>query len=156
MKKFISTNWLPATLAVIVLMVTITGGEQISRWWVRFKPPIDWQSVEVLTPEVRPGDELRLVYTRTVNRTCPADLRGFLIAKDGSAPVRFPIVAGGYAKPTDGPETVLVKIAIPKTSDPGLGALLPGPYVYRTLATRYCPEGVEEDNDIPEAYFTIK
>jgi len=33
---------------------------------------------------------------------------------------------------------------------------LPGPYTYRTLATRYCPDGVEEDNEIPEAHFVLK
>lgn len=31
-----------------------------------------------------------------------------------------------------------------------------GPMVYRTIVTRYCPEGIEEDTSIPDVKFYLE
>ena len=142
-------------MALIAVLAGIPAVQQLYDWHNEWTTPIEWKDVKVLTPVIRAGDELSLQYTAKVNRTCPADLRGFLIYEDGSSPVRFPVVTGGYRKPTDDFISFNVHISIPKTADVGLGNLLPGKYVYRSLVTRYCPEGQVEDAGVPDAKFEI-
>lgn len=147
---------IPLALALILFMVALNGVEQVMRWMDRSVPAIEWQGVEVLTQTVRPGGELSVIYTARINKSCPADLRGFLIAPDGSAPVRFPVVAGGYAKPSDDPVMIRVSITIPRQADRGLHQFQNGNHIYRTMATRYCPEGVEEDASVPDVPFMLE
>ena len=156
MARMFSSHIVPAILALILFAVTINSVETGRVWYTQNIDAIEWQGVEVLTGRVVPGGTLTVEYTAVINKQCPSDLRGFLIAEDGSAPVRFPTVAGGYAKPTDGPVKIRVNITIPKTSDASLAPLQSGPHVYRTLATRYCPDGVEEDARIPDAPFHLE
>lgn len=138
------------------MMVTINSGEQVRKWWGDSTPAITWHGVEVISGTVKPGDVLTLVYTATINKQCPSDLRGFLVAPDGTVPVRLPITNGGYSRPSDGPINIRVSILIPKTSDPGLAPLVSGIYTYRAVATRYCPDGVEEDSTIPDALVDLQ
>jgi hypothetical protein len=145
-----------ATLALLVFLTTWPVVESVIRGVERSQSAIEWHGVEVVTKTVRPGDNLEIVYHATVNKQCPADLRGFLVAPDGAVPVRYPVVAGGYSKPSDLPVEVRVKVKVPETSDPGLAALVSGEYIYRTLATRYCPDGVEEDHEVPDARFKLE
>lgn len=155
MKAKLAQHAIAALLALIAFFAALPFYESVMRIWSRSNSAIDWHGVEVITKTVRPGDNLELIYSATINKQCPADLRGFLIDADGTVPVRFPTVAGGYAKPSDGPVEIRVKFPIPPTSDRGLVALHDGEYVYRTLATRYCPDGVEDDNYIPDAKFRL-
>jgi hypothetical protein len=90
------------------------------------EPAVSWDSVKVITPIVEPGGILYMVYTATVNKQCPSDLRGFLVAEDGTVPVRFPPVSGGYTKPSDDPVEIRVSITIPKKADNGLAPLHSG------------------------------
>ena len=156
MARIFSSHVVPAILAGILFAVTINSLETGRIWWNRSTEAIDWQGVEVMTEKVSPGGTLTAEYTAVVNKQCPSDLRGFLVAEDGTVPVRFPIVTGGYAKPSRDPIKIRVSITIPKTSDPGLAPMKSGPYLYRTLATRYCPEGVQDDVHIPDAPFTLE
>jgi hypothetical protein len=145
-----------AMLALIVFFTSLPFVEAVLRGVDRQTSAIEWHGVEVVTKTVRPGDFLEIVYGATVNKQCPADLRGFLVADDGTVPVRYPIVAGGYSRPSDEPVEIRVRIKIPQTADPGLAPLHDGEYIYRTLATRYCPDGVEEDIVVPDARFNLE
>jgi hypothetical protein len=155
-RMFVHVNFIPAMLALIVFFTTLPFVESVLRLYARSIPAVEWYSVQVVSPIVRPGDILEIIYTVRVNRQCPSDLRGFLVAEDGSVPVRFPTVAGGYTEPSEEPHEVRVKIPIPRKADGALGPLEKGSYVYRTTATRYCPEGVEQDDDIPDAPFILE
>ena len=156
MSHMIRVQAVPAMLALILFTVLLNAAETVNRWIERQTVAISWTAVNVETPVVGPGDMLSMTYTATINKQCPADLRGFLVAPDGSVPVRFPVVAGGYSRPSTDPKPIRVAIAIPKASDPGLGPLAPGRYVYRTVATRYCADGVEYDTSIPDASFVLR
>ena len=156
MQQILKSNALPMVLAGILFVMTLNSIDQVDRWFERQMPAITWHSVEVKTPVVRPGEELALIYRATVNKTCAADLRGFIDAPDGSVPIRFPITKGGYAKPAPEPQEIPVRILIPPTSDPGLASLKSGPHAYRTNVTRYCPEGTEEDASVPSAHFMLE
>jgi hypothetical protein len=156
MKKKLTAHIIPALLALIVFFTTAPFVESMLRFNSRQTAAIDWKSVKTLTPTVRPGEVLSVAYSATINKQCPSDLRGFLVAPDGTVPVRFPVVAGGYRIPSDGPVDIPVKVVIPRTSDPGLAPLVSGQYVYRSLATRYCADGVEEDHSVPEAKFFLE
>lgn len=121
-------------------------------------PAVEWDNVEVVTPVVKKGGELHLVYTSKVNKQCTADFIHFLIGPGDSeaSPVRFPTVAGGYRKPTNGKyEKVSVTINIPLVADPPLANFPPGKYKYRSLATRYCDGGTQIDDKIPDAEFEL-
>lgn len=156
MMRFVSGNIVPAMLALLIVMVMALSGEQLNRLWLGSRPAVEWQGVRVITPTVRPGDILSLEYSAIINKQCPSDLRGFIIAEDGSAPVRFPIVTGGYSKPAHQSVKIRVNITIPKAADGGLASFRSGPHAYRTMATRYCPGGVEEDDRIPDAHFMLE
>jgi hypothetical protein len=145
-----------ALLALLVFFTSLPFLETVVRGIDRQTLAIEWHGVEVVTKTVRPGDFLEVVYGATVNKQCPADLRGFLVAEDGTVPVRYPIVAGGYSKPSADPVEIRVKVKVPETADPGLAPLHTGEYIYRTLATRYCPDGVEEDIGVPDARFNLE
>jgi len=156
MTAFVERHFLPALMALLLLLVTITSGEQIRKWWTQSTTAIQWQGVEVITKTVQPGGILTVEYTAIVNKQCPSDLRGFIVASDGSSPIRFPVVAGGYTKPSPDPITIRVAVTIPPVSNGGLAPLRSGPHIYRTMATRFCPDGVEEDNSIPDAPFILE
>lgn len=156
MPHMIRVQAVPAMLALILFTVLLNTAETVGRWIDRQTVAVSWAAVSVDTPIVGPGDTLSMTYTATINKQCPADLRGFLVAPDGSVPVRFPVVAGGYSKPSQDPLPIRVAIAIPNASDPGLAPLAPGRYVYRVVATRYCPDGVEYDTAIPDASFILR
>jgi hypothetical protein len=145
-----------ALLALIAFFTSLPFLETVFRGIDRQTSAIEWHGVEVVTKTVRPGDFLEIVYGATVNKQCPADLRGFLVADDGTVPVRYPVVAGGYSRPSDEPVEIRVRIKVPETADPGLAPLHDGEYIYRTLATRYCPDGVEEDSGVPDARFNLE
>jgi hypothetical protein len=145
-----------ATLALIAFFAFLPFLETIMRGIDRHTSAIEWHGVEVVTKTVRPGDFLEIVYGATVNKQCPADLRGFLVAEDGTVPVRYPVVAGGYSRPSDEPVEIRVRVKVPETADPGLAPLHDGEYIYRTLATRYCPDGVQDDTGIPDARFNLE
>jgi hypothetical protein len=156
MSHKIMQHGVAAMLALIAFFTSLPFIETVLRGVDRQTSAIEWHGVEVVTKTVRPGDFLEIVYSATVNKQCPADLRGFLVADDGTVPVRYPVVAGGYSRPSDGPVEIRVKIKIPETADPGLAPLHDGEYIYRTLAARYCPGGVEEDGGIPDVRFNLK
>lgn len=156
MKRHMKNNLAPALLACIVFFTALPFIESLARVHSRAQAAIDWHGVEVITKVVRPGSPLELVYSATINKQCPSDLRGFFVAPDGSVPIRLPTVAGGYARPSAGPVEIRVKLAMPRGSDPGLAPLEGGEYIYRAIATRYCPDGVEDDNAIPEAKFQLE
>lgn len=145
-----------AMLALIAVFAFLPFVESVFRGIARQTSAIEWHGVEVVTKTVRPGDFLEIVYGATVNKQCPADLRGFLVADDGTVPVRYPVVAGGYSRPSDEPVEIRVRVKVPETADPGLAPLHTGEYIYRTLATRYCPDGVQDDNGVPDARFNLE
>jgi len=138
-----------------LVLVAVNSVRVISDWSRTFTPAITWHGVDVLTPQVSPGGELRIVYRMTVNKSCPADVRGFMVAPDGSVPIRFPLTTGGYTKPTGGPVDALVNIIVPMKSSSTFLPIVPGRYIYRAIVTRYCPEGVEDDLMVPEAPFEM-
>lgn len=145
-----------AILALICFFTALPFFEAIFRRVDQQTSAIEWHGVHVVTKTVKPGGFLEIVYGATINKQCPADLRGFLVAEDGTVPVRYSVLAGGYARPSDGPIEIRVKIKIPETADPGLAPLHAGEYIYRVLATRYCPDGVEEDSRVPDARFNLE
>lgn len=147
---------MPPLVALGLAMLAVNSSDVISKWWHGYGPAVEWLGVEVLSERVRPGGAIDIVYTAIVHRQCPADLRGFIVAEDGSVPVRFPTISGGYARPSEEPVKIRVSIAMPFHSDNGLTPLNSGPHIYRTLATRYCPNGVEYDNAVPDAKFLLE
>ena len=155
----VKLHLLPAVLALIVVFVTVPFIESTLRIYKSQTTAIDWYGVKVNNPNntVKLGDILSITYKAKINKQCPSDLRGFLVfEEDHTVPVRFPTLAGGYAKPSEGPTDINVKIPMPLISDAGLVPLKSGEYIYRTIATRYCPEGVEEDIKIPDAHFNLE
>jgi hypothetical protein len=155
MSSFVHLHLIPAVLAAIMFFTTLPFLESVFRLYSQSGPAITWHGATVVNPVVRPGDVLEIVYSLTVNRQCPSDLRAFIIAPDGTVPVRIPTIAGGYARPSESPIDIRVKIPIPRTSDGGLAPLASGGHIYRATATRYCPNGVETDSNIPDAVFTL-
>jgi hypothetical protein len=156
MKGMLTRHLVPAMLAMVFVLSVFPALDSVRRLVNTLEPAVSWDSVKVITPIVEPGGILYMVYTATVNKQCPSDLRGFLVAEDGTVPVRFPPVSGGYTKPSDDPVEIRVSITIPKKADNGLAPLHSGRYTYRTVVTRYCPDGVEDDNSVPEAPFTLE
>lgn len=151
----VKVNIVMAMLAAIIVIAGIGAADMIRRVIVQSEPVIEWHGVEVVTQYVQPGGVLEIVYTATVNRVCPADIRGFLVAEDGSVPVRYPTIAGGYTLPSDEPVRIKVSVTVPRTANAGLKPLHDGPYIYRSIATRYCADGVETDTAIPDAPFML-
>ncbi|MEN6306079.1 MAG: hypothetical protein ABFD96_25360 [Armatimonadia bacterium] len=156
MRRFVQQHLVPAVLACIVFFTTLPFIESVLRLKSRAQAAIDWQGVEVITRSVKPGGVLEVVYTAQINKTCPSELRSVIVAPDGSVPVRFPTVAGGYTRPSPQPVEIRVRLPVPPQSDPGLAPLQSGQHIYRTTAIRYCPEGVAEDLDIPDAPFWLQ
>lgn len=150
------SNILPAMVALLLAMVAINSTDVIHKWWEKRGPAIVWYGVSISPETVRPGDVMQITYTANVNRQCPADIRGFIFAPDGSVPVRFPVAAGGYTRPTDGPDEITVDLVMPLKSDPGRSPLRSGRHVYRNLITRYCPSGVEIDANVPDVPFYLE
>lgn len=149
-------QFLPAVMAVITVFTVFPFLETMSRLYGRSVSAVEWHGVEVVTSTVNPGGVLEMIYSATINKQCPSDLRGFLVANDGSIPVRFPTVAGGYTRPSEDPVDIRVKVKIPEESDPGLAPLTDGRYLYQTAITRYCPDGVEYDNKVPDVPFYLE
>lgn len=156
MKAIVQLHLVPALLAFILFFTTLPFIESALRIHGRAHAAVDWHGVETITRVVRPGETLEMVYLATINKQCPSDIRGFIVAPDGSVPIRFPTVAGGYTRPSDKPVEIRVRIPIPRQSDGGLEPLRSGQYIYRSAVTRYCPDGVEDDNQIPDAHFTLE
>lgn len=156
MKRTIASHAVPALLACLVFFTILPFMESLWRLNAQATDAITWHGVEVISKVVRPGGNLDLVYSATINKQCPSDLRGFFVAPDGTVPIRLPTVAGGYARPSAEPVEIRVKLAVPERSDPGLAPLVSGEYTYRAIATRYCPDGVEDDNEIPDARFQLE
>ena len=156
MMEAVKNHIIPALLAAIMFIVTLPFIESIMRYYNSYSPAIEWKSARAVTPMARPGGVLEIEYVMRVNRQCPSDLRGFLVAPDGTVPVRMPTTTGGYTRPSYEWRKVPVKILIPEKSDNGLAPLESGEYRYRTVATRYCPEGVEQDAHITDVYFTLE
>lgn len=143
---------------IVLAFVIVTIGNWSYSKYDSSIVPVEWESVEVLTPVVPKGGELKLVYISRVNKQCPADFIHFLVGPGDSeaAPVRFPNVTGGYRKSTNGKfEKVSVAIKIPLMADPPLANFPPGKYKYRSLATRYCSSGTQVDDKIPDAEFQL-
>jgi hypothetical protein len=155
MIAIIKRNTFPAVLAVLVVFTVVPFIDSVQKLSERTKSAIVWIGAKSTTPVVRPGEILTAIYTARINKTCPSDVRSFLVGADGSVPVRFPTAAGGYARPAKDPVTITVNVPIPMEPDRGLAPLKPGPYTYRTMATRYCPDGVEDDNNVPDVKFTL-
>ena len=156
MTNFIRRQSLPAAIGVLLFFTAISSWTTIERWWLRRMPAIEWVSAEAVTKTVKIGGVLSIIYKSYVNKQCPSDLRGFLVAPDGSSPIRFPTLTGGYSSPSRDLREIKVSILIPTMSDPGLAPLTSGEYSYRTTAVRYCPEGVEYDSLIPEVKFQLE
>lgn len=147
----------PAIIGFMVALALIQLSPNLWNWWNSTGRAIEWRGVIVHTPVVRPGGTLKLTYTAIVNRSCPADLRGFIVAPNGTYPVRFPVIRGGYTPPSDGELVEIpVEVQIPATSDSGLPPFVSGPHIYRTAATRYCPYGFEDDWNVPDAEFMLE
>jgi hypothetical protein len=151
------SRFMPPILGFMVALAFIQLSPNLWSWWNTTGRAIEWVGVTVHNPVVRPGDTLKITYRAIVYRSCPSDLRGFIIDPDNTFPVRFPIIRGGYTKPSDG-EIVDINVAVqvPTTPDSGLAPFVSGPHIYRTSATRYCPYGTEDDYNVPDARFQLE
>lgn len=156
MIRQVSLHLLPAMLAAIMVFTVLPFIETSLRIASASTPAIEWHGIVGATPEVSPGGILQITYKATVNKQCPSDIRGFLIAPDGTVPVRFPTLFGGYTRPADGPVDIRVAIPIPKQTDRGQAPFIAGEYIYRTLVTRYCADGVEDDHSVPDVKFNLR
>jgi hypothetical protein len=156
MKEFLIKHLIPAMLALIFVTTILPAIESGQRFWGRTVNPIEWYGVGVTTPTVHPGGTLKMVYKARVNRQCPSDVRSFIVAPDGTVPIRMPTVAGGYTKPSEEIVEIPISVAIPKQSDPGRPPLTSGPHKYRSHVTRYCHDYVHEDFAIPDAVFRLE
>lgn len=148
--------YLPPIAALVLAMMAINSADVIRKWWEGKTPAVEWRGVEVITKEVKPGGQIEAIYTAVVHRQCPSDIRGFILDSDGSVPVRFPVLWGGYTEPSDKPIKVRVSVTMPRHADAGLEELKSGPHIYRTLVTRYCPHGTETDNKMPDVPFYLE
>lgn len=146
----------PPLLGLVLALTAISSGDVLSKWWAGTGPAVEWRGVEVLTKTVHPGGTLSMVYTAVINRQCPAELRGFVVAEDGTVPIRLPPVSGGYTEVSPDPVRVRVSLTMPAKEDAGLARLQSGDYVYRAVSTRFCPNGVEVDNDVPDVKFYME
>jgi hypothetical protein len=150
------SNVMPAAIAILLFMVAINSADVIHKWWEGRGPAITWYGASASPATVRPGDSFEITYTANVHRQCPADIRGFIFAPDGTVPIRFPVISGGYTRPTEGPTEIRVRLVVPLQSDPGLAPLRTGRHIYRNLITRYCPSGVEIDAAVPDVPFHLE
>lgn len=154
----IKSHFIPAALALIAVFAAVPFIESSVRIYRSHEPAITWYSARVNNQgNVKPGDALSITYRARINKQCPSDLRGFLVFEDDqTVPVRYPTLSGGYAKPSKNVTEINVKVPIPVSSDAGLLPMKSGEYIYRTIVTRYCPEGVEEDTKVPDAHFHLE
>lgn len=155
MKKIVVKNVIPFLLALIMFMTTLPFFESIMRLLDQYEPAVEWEGYYLIDKTVKPGGSLHIVYRAQINKQCPAEIRSFLISADGSAVVRFPVLSGGYTRPVHGTVDIPVTIKIPFSADAGLEEFRSGYYIYRTSITRFCPEGIEEDNGTPDVTFYL-
>ena len=156
MKVFIRNNLVPALLAMIIFIVTLPFVESLHRLYDQTVPAIEWYSGRAVNSPVRPGEVLHIVYKAKINKQCPSDIRSFIRAEDGSVPVRFPVLAGGYTPPTKDVVDIKVNIQIPLVTDFGLEPFKSGKHEYQSLVTRYCSSGVEQDSNVPSIPFMLE
>lgn len=157
MNVFVRQNVMPATVGLLMAVLIINSFPIWRDFFARFTRAITWDGVVVSTPVVSPGGTLIIKYRAIVNKQCPSDLRTFIIAPDDTAPVRFPPIFGGYVRPSNGEwRDINVSIVIPQTPDASQPNWIDGEYIYRTIATRYCPEGVEVDSNVPDVKFKLE
>jgi hypothetical protein len=156
MRAIVRVHFFPAIIAAIVVFTLLPFVESIIRINKAAQAAVEWHSGKAITTEVSPGGVLEIIYKATVHKQCPSDVRGFLIAPDGSVPVRLPTVFGGYTRATGEPSDIKVTILIPPAPDPGRAPYIEGDYLYRTLVTRYCAEGVEDDIYVPDVPFRMR
>jgi hypothetical protein len=147
---------LPAALALIFVLTLFPFIESVLRYTEKDGPAIQWEGVEVLTPIVRPGENLVFVYTRTHHHQCPADLRRFIMFPDGNIAVRLPILPGGGRTPDGESKSVKVEVPIPLEPDPGYRPWRTGAYIYRMTAVRFCKDRIEYDTAIPDVHFKLE
>lgn len=149
-------KWINGVSMSLLALFAIVFATQM--WLIvkdRFKTSaMVWHGVKVLTPEVRVGGELVLEYSATVNEQCPAELRSFLRGSDGSVVSRW-VTAGGYTPVSAGRRTIIVRIKVDDDLTKQFPALKNGPHTYEVTAIRFCPGGLEIDNLIPQARFTV-
>jgi hypothetical protein len=149
-------RYAPPLAALVLALLAINSADVLHKWWHGAGPAIEWHGVKILTEVVQPGGQIEMIYSATIHRQCPSEIRGFVMAPDGTVPVRFPVVAGGYTEPSEEPVQIRVSITMPLRADPGLSPLRSGNHIYRTMVTRYCPAGVETDNAVPDIPFTLQ
>jgi hypothetical protein len=147
---------LPAILALIVFLTALPFIESVIRYSGSDGPAIEWKSVRVLTPVVRPGEKLVFEYTRQHMHQCPSDLRRFIMLPNEDIVVRFPLVPGGGRVAEDAVKTVQSSVVIPLTPDDGKEAWRTGPYIYRMTAVRFCKDRIEYDTAIPDVHFKLE
>ena len=156
MSQFVEKHFLPALIGTVLAIVVVNSYPAWRNLYVSLEPAITWGGVEVLTPVVRPGETLKVVYRVKVNRQCPAELQRFIMTPDGAAPVRFDPLPGGYTHASPDWNTVPVSFTVPLHPDPGQPDWKSGEYLYRSVATRYCPEGTEIDDKAPDVKFKLE
>ena len=155
MIRFVRSQAMPASVGLILAILLINSAPH---WWSLYTstvPAIKWIDARVLTPVVAPGETLKIAYRSIVNKQCPSELRTFILAADGSSPVRFPPLAGGYSHASDTVRDIQVSILIPLEPDASQPKWVDGEYIYRTTAMRFCGDSVQIDNDIPDVAFRL-
>lgn len=147
---------LPAALALIFVLTLLPFVESVLRYSKSDGPAIEWQSVKVLTPVVRPGEKLVFEYTRQHMHQCPADLRRFIMLPNEDIVVRFPLIPGGGRVAEEAIKTVQSSVVIPIVPDEGKEAWHSGPYIFRMTAVRFCKDRIEYDTNIPDVHFRVE
>ena len=156
MTAFTRQHLLPASIALILTILIVNSSTFWRDIYYRTIRCITWGEAVLATPVVAPGETLKITYQVKVNKQCPSDLRTFIMAPDGSAAVRFPPIFGGYNRASGEWQEIKVSVVVPPTPDPSQPNWIEGDYIYRTIATRYCPEGVEVDAAVPDVPFRLK
>jgi hypothetical protein len=115
----------------IVAVVVFGGlGAMLGLWTTDREPPSQAISTQVLTETIRPGDQLRILYTVRRWRSCQVKIDRLLFDAAGERYVLDDLEFAGAPGPL-GETTYTVGITIPRRFAAGLGR-------YRTASTYVC------------------
>jgi len=120
-----ASRWIGLAAAVVFFMLFVRLGFVIFQESVE---PFEYRSAKVLTPKIKIGESVQVVYDFKRNRLCNTVISVFFLDSEGKVVFRS-AVPGGYS--TVGEHTTKVELTLPFKPVPGV-------YTYRAIMNSDC------------------